>query len=306
MTVARAPRGSPKPARALGRQGRAARAHGRFGEEAARGAEESQVEPAVPRPNWFFAFPLDGAFLSGLPEPPPSIRRYQPDDVHMTLAFLGGCGEPAALRALAVLDERLRRVLRHRFSTCRSAPSCRSGAPRAAIRRFRRSSTAAATSRPAPRADARRSSRGRDRVASERPAKPHVTLARVRARASAENREGGLRGRLARPHAVHARLDRIALYTWNEMQAREAVSNRCRNGGSVDASDPMQPLSPAQALGAVRMSAFAELQFRRKVRRSEARRTSRRAGASSMKIRRGGSFARSCVSPGSSSRSKSS
>jgi len=58
----------------------------------------------MPRPNWFFAFPLDGAFVATLPEPPKAIRRYHPDDMHMTLAFLGGCGEEAALRALSVLD----------------------------------------------------------------------------------------------------------------------------------------------------------------------------------------------------------
>src|SRR5262245_18255455 len=30
----------------------------------------------VPRPNWFFAFPLDGAFVLTLPEPPLAFRRY--------------------------------------------------------------------------------------------------------------------------------------------------------------------------------------------------------------------------------------
>ena len=55
----------------------------------------------MPRPNWFFAFPVDGVFVLGLPEVPASIRRFHPEDVHMTLAFLGGCGEQAAERALA-------------------------------------------------------------------------------------------------------------------------------------------------------------------------------------------------------------
>jgi 2'-5' RNA ligase len=57
----------------------------------------------MPRPNWFFSFPLDGSFVLQLPELPPAFRRYHPDDVHMTLAFLGGCGEAAALRALGVI-----------------------------------------------------------------------------------------------------------------------------------------------------------------------------------------------------------
>jgi hypothetical protein len=55
-------------------------------------------------------FPIDGAFVLELPALPPQFRRFHPDDVHVTLAFLGGCTEEAALRALAVLDDRLQRV----------------------------------------------------------------------------------------------------------------------------------------------------------------------------------------------------
>src|SRR6187551_197499 len=61
----------------------------------------------MPRPNWFFAFPIDGAFVLELPALPSNFRRFHPDDVHLTLAFLGGCGELAAERALAALDQRL-------------------------------------------------------------------------------------------------------------------------------------------------------------------------------------------------------
>src|SRR5262245_52650414 len=59
------------------------------------------------RPNWFFGFPIDGSFLRDLPPLPKNFRLFHENDVHMTLAFLGGCGEEAALRALAALDERL-------------------------------------------------------------------------------------------------------------------------------------------------------------------------------------------------------
>src|SRR5688572_14915054 len=62
------------------------------------------------RPNWFFAFPIDGAFVLDLPELPATIRRYHPEDVHMTLAFLGGCGQAAAERAQEALDEQLERL----------------------------------------------------------------------------------------------------------------------------------------------------------------------------------------------------
>ena len=59
------------------------------------------------RPNWFLAFPIDGAFVLDLPDLPRGLRRFHPEDVHMTLAFLGGCGEPGAQRALAALDAEL-------------------------------------------------------------------------------------------------------------------------------------------------------------------------------------------------------
>src|SRR5688572_27881196 len=59
------------------------------------------------RPNWFLGFPIDGAFLLDLPPVPPALRRFHPEDVHLTLAFLGGCGEEAALAALSALDRRL-------------------------------------------------------------------------------------------------------------------------------------------------------------------------------------------------------
>src|SRR3954464_13068769 len=64
----------------------------------------------MPRPNWFFAFPIDGAFVLELPPLPSNFRRFHPEDVHLTLAFLGGCGEPAAVRALRALDERLKQA----------------------------------------------------------------------------------------------------------------------------------------------------------------------------------------------------
>jgi len=61
------------------------------------------------RPNYFFAFPIDASFVLDLPQPPPSFRRFHPDDVHLTLSFLGGCGQAAAERALGIPKSRLSR-----------------------------------------------------------------------------------------------------------------------------------------------------------------------------------------------------
>ncbi len=62
----------------------------------------------MPRPNWFLAFPFDGRFVLELLALPPSFRLFHPDDVHLTLSFLGGCGESAAERAFAAVDAVLR------------------------------------------------------------------------------------------------------------------------------------------------------------------------------------------------------
>ena len=171
----------------------------------------------MPRPNWFFAFPLDGSFVETLPDPPSSIRRYHPDDVHMTLAFLGGCGEPAALRALAALDERLRvsppPVID--ISLGEVVPLGRSPSGyttlSALLDRGREQVTALLSEH---RGELHEAATGR---LPARPPKPHVTLARVRGRASRESREGGVAwARALDLRAVSARLDRIALYTWSD------------------------------------------------------------------------------------------
>ena len=171
----------------------------------------------MPRPNWFFAFPLDGAFLLELPEPPPSIRRYHPGDVHMTLAFLGGCGQPAAERALAALDERLKLspppVLDVSLGEVVPLGRSRNGYTTlsALLGEGRDETTAFLTTHRDPLHEAATGTR------PKRPAKPHVTLARVRGRASVENRNAGLAWAAAlNLRTVRARLDRIALYTWNE------------------------------------------------------------------------------------------
>lgn len=166
--------------------------------------------------NWFFGFPVDGAFFASVPDPPPGFRRFHPEDLHVTVAFLGQCGDAAAERALSELDASLLRApLRpieislgeivpfgspHRYSalsfvvvagqeeTCRSIGGLRDVLADAA------------------------------KVAREaRPARAHVTVARPSRRASEMDRRRGLAwARGLNLQAVHTRLDRIALYTWNE------------------------------------------------------------------------------------------
>jgi 2'-5' RNA ligase len=176
----------------------------------------------VPRPNWFFAFPVEGAFVRELPAAPKLFRLFHPDDVHLTLAFLGGSGEEPARRALDLLDERLEARPLAAFDVTLGEL-----VPMGSARRYTALSALLGEGR-APlvacltelggllceTALGRRPSR---------PAKPHVTIARPRQRASDAERASGLAwARALDLGGVRRRLDRIALYTWSD-QRRERL-----------------------------------------------------------------------------------
>lgn len=172
----------------------------------------------MPRPNWFFAFPLDGSFVLDLPEPPSALRRFHPEDVHMTLAFLGGCGEAAAERALTELDAALARapVPRLDVSLGEVVPM---GAKRhysalsALLVEGRAEATACLTDLGGLLCETALGRR------PSRPAKPHVTVARPRPRAKDIDRDAGLAwARSLELAGVRQTLARIALYTWAEVR----------------------------------------------------------------------------------------
>jgi len=202
------------------------------------------------RPNWFFAFPMDGAFLRELPAPPPAFRRFHEQDVHLTLAFLGGVGEAAAERSLAALDERLAStpVPSIDVSLAEVVPMgsrSRYTALSALLARGRPEATACIT---ALRDLLTETANGRR---EQRAAKPHVTLARPRHRATVSDREAGLLWAAQLDvGAVHATLDRIALYTWSERRyprlfrivaERRLASGPSASSGPADPADRSRP-----------------------------------------------------------------
>jgi 2'-5' RNA ligase len=172
------------------------------------------------RPNWFFAFPLDGAFLDELPPPPANIRPFHPSDVHLTLAFLGRCGRDAAERALAVLDARLAQSPRPPLAVS-LAGVVPMGARRsytalsALLDRGRNETESYITTVRDPLFDAAHTRR------DQRRPKAHVTLARPTRRATDAQRLAGIAWAEAldlRP--IQRTLDRIALYTWADDRPR--------------------------------------------------------------------------------------
>ena len=168
------------------------------------------------RANWFIAFPVAADFVTSLPALPENFRRFRAEDVHLTLAFLGPCGEKGAERALAALDAQLLGSLRARIDVSLGevvpmGPRGRYSALSALLNRGRQEMEARITAlRDAlfEAANARR---------EERPAKAHITVARPMRRITTAQRQAGLAWAASVDlRAVDARLDRIALYTWSE------------------------------------------------------------------------------------------
>jgi 2'-5' RNA ligase len=171
---------------------------------------------SMPRPNWFFALPLNGDFVLNLPPPPVGFRCYQPEDIHLTLAFLGGCGETAALRALAVLDAALADA-----SPAPFAVSLAGVVPMGSRRAYSALSALLEVGRHEVEAFI---STQRDALSDaalvrreQRAPKAHVTIARPRPRATDAERRDGLAWAAGLDlRAIHGTLDRISLYTWHD------------------------------------------------------------------------------------------
>jgi 2'-5' RNA ligase len=189
------------------------------------------------RPNWFLAFPIDGSFVAALPAPPPLFRLFHPADVHLTLSFLGACGEEAAIRGLGALDWEL-----GQRPQATLAVSLAEVVPMGPRQQYSALSALLAQGR----TEAEECiGRLRDVVSDAavgrrdtRPPKAHVTLARPARRADAAARRAGLAwaSRLDLT-GVSARLDRLALYTWVE-GSRHAASFR------IVAERPLPPSAP--------------------------------------------------------------
>lgn len=160
--------------------------------------------------NWFVGFPF--VTSDPLPEPPADFTRFHGDDLHVTLAFLGGCGEGAARAAWrATLEAVAAGLLVRRRVTLGEVvplgPTHRFSALSARLDEGRAEVEAAMTRTRDPICDAAGAAR------ELRPALAHVTLARPARGASPERRNEGLAWAAALDlRAVRAELAQVALY----------------------------------------------------------------------------------------------
>jgi 2'-5' RNA ligase len=170
--------------------------------------------------NWFIGIPVPAArwLPAALAQAPPCLRPFHPDDVHITVAFLGPTGDR---RALAAWDALASCPERGPFSVTLGplepfggrTPSAYSfvlDSGRAEVSDY----VAAVRDRALSAADAR---------PDTRPPKPHLTIARPPRKAStSERREAAAWARRVVPPAEALQLDRIALFTWaDDRRARQ-------------------------------------------------------------------------------------
>lgn len=164
------------------------------------------------RPNWFVGVPVPGSeIVARAPTPPRGIRTFHRDDLHLTVAFLGACGEERARAAFAALswplpalDVTFGGVVPMGNPRRYSALSALLESGRAEVEASMGASRAAACEAAGVALD-------------ERPPKAHVTIARPGRSASDADRRDALRwARGIDLRGVVARLERVALYTWSE------------------------------------------------------------------------------------------
>jgi 2'-5' RNA ligase len=166
---------------------------------------------AMLRANWFIGIPVPGdAIMSRVPAVPPGITRFAASDLHLTVAFLGACGEERARAGwdalalpLAPLSATLAAVVPMGPERRWSALSALLDEGRAAIE----SAIGAARDAACEAAGA---------PIDTRPPKAHVTIARPARSATDADRRAALRwaeGIDLSGLAVH--LDEVALFTWS-------------------------------------------------------------------------------------------
>lgn len=167
--------------------------------------------------NWFVALeaPPEGWFDRVVVDVPPRVRRFHPEDLHLTVAFFGAAGEERARRGWAASEA---------FALTAQTISLGPVVPMGNPRRYSALSALVANGH-----GALASEMGRTRDAildaagarlDDRPPKPHLTVARPQRKASPADRDRALAWGRALPTAgVEIPLTHLALYAHGENRA---------------------------------------------------------------------------------------
>lgn len=166
-------------------------------------------------PNWFVALPVPAAdwFAERVAaHPPPQVRLFHPDDLHLTVAFLGRVGEEAARRAWELRDRWRAGPLRATLGeVVGMGPPARFSALSALLVDGREAVEAGMRDC----RDAMLHAAGA--VPERRAIKAHLTLARPLRDATPAQRSAALAWALQLPlRGVAIAGDELALYTWDE------------------------------------------------------------------------------------------
>ena len=166
------------------------------------------------RPNWFVGLPVAPHqwHLDLLATAPADVRRTHPDDLHITVAFLGGVDATAAENAWAMVLPDTAPAITVTLAGLAALGNQRRPTALSVLLGDGRSETAALISRLAP-----PMCRAAGVAESRYAVKPHVTVARPARNATAAERARAVAWATEAPEVgATVTLDRIALYTWSE------------------------------------------------------------------------------------------
>ena len=179
------------------------------------------------RGNWFVALPVDagGWYGARVPAPPPSTRRFAAEDLHLTVAFLGGVGEERALAAWQAAEAGVRgddgwpwHAAPFEITLGAVAPM---GNPRRATALAARVEDGREAVEEAMGATRDGIWRAADARADRRAPKAHISLARILRGATPVERDLALEWAMQLDlGAAEVRLDRLALYAWASERPR--------------------------------------------------------------------------------------
>ncbi len=174
-------------------------------------------------PNWFIAIPVALDLTLECLAPPASVRLFAPEDLHLTVCFLGAVDQARALSAFEAARDFRQEVREVTLSHVVALGSAKSPSALSALLDSGRAQVEEAIGKV------------RDGVCDAagvardvRPPLAHITLARIRRSAGPEERSVALQWASQLPvRGLCTQLSRLALYTWSADRSRTQFRRVC-------------------------------------------------------------------------------